>query len=354
MTSSIDNLFGVRLLQARKRHAWSLRDLAAKLEGVVTATALNKYEKGAMLPSASIVVALCEVLQTTEDFLARPLTSRLGEVDFRKRSSLGKKEETSVRERTSDFFERYTELEDLMGITERFVNPLAGTMIFESKDVEAAAQEVRNAWQMGTAPISSVVGLLEERSILVHLLEAATGFDGFAGRAGQREVIALNAIFPTDRRRFSALHELGHIVLKFAPERFTEKEREKLCHRFAGAMAVPEAAFREAFGRHRQHIALAELKKLKSIYGISCAAILSRAGTLGLLAESTLERIWASWSAAGYRKRDPGECPFDETPRRFDLMLWRAIAENRISRDKASMLAGMSEAELREGLEIYP
>ncbi|MEO7931653.1 MAG: XRE family transcriptional regulator [Chthoniobacterales bacterium] len=354
MIPAATTLFGTRLLQARKRHAWSLRDLAEKLGGQVSAAALNKYEKGAMHPSPSIVIALCEILGLSEDFFVRPLTSRLGRVDFRKRSSLGVKEEESIREITSDFFERYTELEELVGLTDVFINPLAGHRVEKAEDVEAAADQLRKLWKMGTAPIPSVVGLLEAKHILVHLLEAPSGFDGFSGKAGPRDVVALNSRYTVDRRRFSALHELGHIVLQFAADAFDEKAREKLCHRFAGAMLLPRETFLAEIGSRRQHISLAELKNLKSIHGISCAAILSRAGTLGVLAESTLTRIWARWSAQGYRTQDPGECPFDETPRRFDLLLQRGVAEKCLSLDKAAMLAGKSEEEFSSEWEIYP
>lgn len=341
-------------MQARRRYAFSLRDLAERMHGLVTAAALSRYEQGQMRPSPTVMVAICEALQLTEDFFERPMTARLGDVDFRKRSSLGVKEEGSVREVTSDFFERYTEIEELLGLTDVFVNPLIDFTVNEAEDIEVAAQKVRLAWGMGSAPIPSVVGLLESKHLLVHVLTAPSGFDGLAGVAGLRPVVALNGGFTVDRRRFSGLHELGHIVLRFAKGRFDEKAREKLCHRFAGAMLFPADAFKEALGQRRQHILLPELMRLKAGYGISCAAILSRASTLGVLAESTLTRIWPRWSASGYRKNDPGDCPFDETPRRFELLLYRALGENAISLDKAAMLAGKSAEEFQVGLESYP
>ena len=165
-------------------------------------------------------------------------------------------------------------------------------------------------------------------------------------------MVALNSNFPTDRLRLSAGHELGHALMRFPTGRFTEKEIEGLCFRFGGALLMPD--FAKAFGGHRQHVAVAELVRLKSIYGMSCAAMMKRAANLGLVAESMMERFWTSWTMRGYRKNDPGTCRFDEMPRRFDLLLQRAVAEQRISIGKAAVLADVPEESFRSGLEIFP
>lgn len=354
MTPYSPTLFATRLLQARQRRAWSLRELAGKTDLSITAAALSKYEKGQMRPSARVLDALCVALGVTEDFFERPLRAPLGEVKFRKRTSLGVKEELSLRSHAGDFFERYAELEQLLGLEVEFENPIADREITSGDDVEAAALAVREAWNLGLSPIPSMVGLLEQQNFLVWLERAPETFDGFAGLAGMRQVVALNASFPTDRLRLSGGHELGHALLRFSAGRWTAKEEEALCFRFGGALMMPEPVFREAFGGHRQHVTVAELVRLKSIYGMSCAAIMKRAATLGLVAESMMERFWTSWTVRGYRTKDPGSCLFDEEPRRFDGLLQRAVAEQRISIAKAAVLANVPEDEFRRGLEILP
>jgi Zn-dependent peptidase ImmA (M78 family)/transcriptional regulator with XRE-family HTH domain len=354
MSDSLNQLFGHRLRQARAMRAWSLRELTARMGGEVSPAALNKYEAGRMRPSPAVLAVLCEALGVDEDFFVRPVRVPLGAVNFRKRSSLGAKEERALREHAGDFFERYAELEERLGLAAAFENPLADFVVQEPDDVETAALRVRQAWKLGLTPIPSVVARLEAQHLMIHAEDAPEAFDGFAGRAGAREVIALNAAFPTDRRRFSALHELGHLVLRFAPGQFPEREQERLCHRFAGAMLMPRPIFEEAFGGHRQHVAVGELAQLKAAHGISCAAIMKRAETLGLMAASTMERFWTSWSVRGYRTNDPGRCDFPEQPRRFHTLLLRAVAERRLSVAKAASLAAMPEEEFRDRLEILP
>lgn len=347
-------LFAERLKQARAMRGFSLRDLVERMPHSISAAALNKYEAAKMHPSGTVLDALCATLGVDEDFFERPMRVSLGEVKFRKRSSLGVKPELALRLHATDFFERYAELEETLGLATPFKNPIAGFVISDSADVETAAERVREAWGVGQAPIQSVIGFLEMAHMMIYSEPAPGQFDGFAGRAGDRDVIALNASFSVDRRRFSALHEFGHVVLAFEPGRFTEKEEETLCHRFAGAMLIPRALFTRVFGGKRHHVAVKELTQLKSCFGISCAAIMKRASTLDLMTDSTMERFWAGWGARGYRRNDPGACDFSETPRRFEILLQRAVAENRISLAKAASLAGIPEEEFRASLDILP
>ncbi len=352
-TELVPNLFAYRLRQARTMRAWSLQALVDALDGLVTKATLSKYENGAMRPSPDVLSALVGALGVDEDFFERPVRVQLGKVEFRKRSSLLKSEEMALREHAADFFERYAELEEFFGIGAKFQNPLRDTVIKDAEMVESAVVELRDAWKLGHAPIQSVLALLESQHLMIYAEKASEKFDGFCGRAGGRDLIALNSAFTTDRRRFTALHELGHVVLRFDPK-FSEKEQHSLCMRFAGAMLMPRPIFPEAFGGHRQKVTAAELIRLKARYGISCAAIMRRAQDLDLMAPSTMERFWTSWNARGYRRNDPGPCPFPEKPERFAALLDRAVAEGRITIAKAASLAAQPEEEFRAALEIFP
>lgn len=352
--SSMENLFGVRLRQARERRGLSMRDLQSRMPEGISVAAISKYEKGQMKPTLRMVEALSMALEMPEDFFRRPLKAKLDGLKFRCKSSLLAKDESRVKGEAEDFFERYVELEDLLGMTEKFQNPLEGVKIGGLGDVETAVEQVRAEWRLGEAPIQSVVALLEERHLMVHLADAPEAFDGFAGKAGQRDVIALNRNFPVDRIRFSAMHELGHILLDAAIADRPEREQETICHRFAGAMLLPLGRFLDLFGQHRKHVDLQELTQVKEMFGVSCAAQLKRAEGLGLMAAGTMQRVWIEWSHRGFRKNDPGSCHFVEEPMRFTLLLKQAVAENRISQGKAAMLAGKPLQEFQNTLVILP
>ena len=49
-------MFGDRLKLARKKAGYSLRGLSDALDGLVTAQALGKYERGEMMPSSDVLL----------------------------------------------------------------------------------------------------------------------------------------------------------------------------------------------------------------------------------------------------------------------------------------------------------
>ncbi|MGI8603077.1 MAG: helix-turn-helix domain-containing protein [Verrucomicrobiales bacterium] len=346
------SVFAHRLCQARKMRGLSLRALAEKLEGRVSYNALHKYEQGQMMPDSEVLVALCAALGRKPDFFFREGTVKLEAVEFRKRASLGAKALTALRESAADFFERYQEIEELLNIPAQFRNPLAGFVVHEERDVNAAAVKLRHAWKLGLDPIQSVVALLEEQGIKVFEADAPETFEGFAGRTGELPVMVLNRKRPNDRKRLTALHELGHLTLRFHDRLFTAKDKERLCHAFAGAVLIPEPVFLDAFGGHREQIATRELVEMKIRFGMSCQAIMMRARHLGLISQSTLQRFFILWRKWGYDRKEPGEYPLSEQADRFKSLVFRAAANDDISLSKGAYLMDVPLIEFREALQL--
>lgn len=344
--------FGQRLTQARKMRGLSLRALAEKLEGQVSHNALHKYEQGLMMPDSKVLVALCEALGRKPDFFFRERTVELEEIEFRKRASLGAKPLAAIREAATDFFERYREVEELLNVPVQFSNPLADFVVHEERDVEAAAIRLRHEWKLGLDPIPNVVALLEERGIKVFEADAPESFEGFAGHTGEMPVMVLNRRRPSDRKRLTALHELGHLTLRFHDRLYPEKDKERLCHAFAGAVLVPEPVFVEAFGGHREQIATRELVEMKVRFGMSCQAIMMRARQLGLISQSTLKRFFILWRKWGYERKEPGSYPVLEEAERFQSLVFRAAANDEISLSKGAYLMDQPLVEFRDALQL--
>ena len=59
-------MIGERLKLARAAAGLSLRDLEARLDGLVTAQAIGKYERDEMMPSSTVLIALARALKVTE------------------------------------------------------------------------------------------------------------------------------------------------------------------------------------------------------------------------------------------------------------------------------------------------
>ncbi|MEY4569431.1 MAG: hypothetical protein RLZZ398_870 [Verrucomicrobiota bacterium] len=349
--------FGERLRRARLMRGLSLRELAARLEAMgktLSHGALQKYEEGKMAPNSGMLIALCEVFQLETGYFFRRSEMKLATLNFRKRTAFPKKEQSRVREEALDYFERYQEIEAILeqsaGELIRMDLSMADPNDMASLQVAAedAAMRVRQEWKLGEDALPNVQEMLEEHGVKVKEVEAAESFDGFSGWAnGTLPVMALASWLNRDlpRKRFTALHELGHLVMNF-PQTLTDKAVENLCHRFASAMLVPAAAMRHSLGAKRSDgISAAELKAMKEDWGISIAALMRRAADLEIITPSRLKSFYFLKNQSGQRKTEPGIWCGAERANRFSQLVHRAAAQELITRGKAAELLGLTHRE---------
>jgi len=141
--------------------------------------------------------------------------------------------------------------------------------------------------------------------------------------------------------RFTAAHELGHLLCGFP-----EKEgAESLCHEFAGAFLMPRDALEKALMPARRKISLWELKELKESYGISLQAIIYRARSLGLVTGRQARTFRETIKAKGWQVTEPVEYRGNEQAMRLRRLLSYAVAESIVAPERAAGLAGVSTTE---------
>jgi Zn-dependent peptidase ImmA (M78 family) len=233
------------------------------------------------------------------------------------------------------------------------VNPVLELTISSLDDVENAAGQVRREWGVGEmSPITRVFDLLEENEVRILELDMREDLDGLSGLVGGMPVIVSRSTAPVDRRRFTALHELGHVMLTF--DAATEpKTKEKYCHAFAGAMLLPIKALRNELGLdHRSAISVPELVHLKEHYGISIQAAMSRIHSIGTVGDATYRDFNIFLSVHKLRQNEPGRYPIEERPARFKKLLHRALAEDVISLSKAAVLARIPMEKLQQEMVL--
>jgi len=334
---------------------YSLQDLANELEkwgGAISKQALNKYEQGLMKPDQEVLLKLCKALEVRPDYFVRETSIDLGNIEFRKLKKLTAKESARIKEKTIDFLERYIELEDLLGIDRAFINPIADNAINNNDDVEAAAEKIRKAWKLGEDPLGNVIELLEGNNIKVIEIDSAEEFVGLATWEGiKTPVIVVNSKFPADRKRFTALHELGHVLMNV--NHHPEKEREQYCNFFAGAMLIPSKSLIRELGSSRSKISIHELVFLKKQFGASIQSIVFRSKHLGIITNSYFKSFMTYFSMQGYKKKEPGQYNGEEKSYRFKQLIHRAVAEEIISTSKAAALDNKKLAEFRDELSRY-
>lgn len=242
--------------------------------------------------------------------------------------------------------ERYSELENILGLQEKFINPLSNFTINTLQDVEKVALRLREAWKLGLSPISNLLELLEENGIRVHEVHNIDAFDGLSACVGYIHVIVINRDLSTDRIRFTAAHEQAHILCEFPKD----SQKEKLCHAFAGAFLLPKVILERDLMKKRKQITLWELEEIKQIYGISIQAIVKRTHMLGIASYFYYRNFQVMLNQKGWKKKEPIEYEGREEAIRFKQLLHYAVSEEIITLSRGAEIVNMSLSDFKENV----
>ena len=327
----------------------SLRKVANQLQPAISHTALSKFEKGQMMPTSSVLIALSNFFSVRPDFFFEMNPITLSKIEFRKRANLPKSVQTRIIHQAQEFFERYLEVEAVLDQPNYKIVPYDLTLVHESELIEKAEQaaiNIRTEWGLGHEPIANVREMLEDHGVKVYEVDNGSArFDALAGWAGNVPVIVLSESLNDDssRKRFSALHELGHLVLNLPPG-LDKKFEENLCHRFAGEMLIPKVRVFEELGRNRLSwgVTDAELIAMKAQWGMSMAAIMHRARDLNVIDQGHYIAFRKKFSCLKWNTGEPGRWSGSEKSTRFEQLVHRAASSRLISVSKAAGLIGVS------------
>lgn len=339
-------MFGERLKLARKKSGFSLRALSEALDNRVSAQAIGKYERGEMVPSSGILLALAKKLDVSLDFLMGVQVQQLDGVEFRKKSGTSAKDRARVEATVIERVERYLTIEEILGLESAEWRWSSEKELLSSiEEAEELANQTRKRWHLGEDPIPNMTEVLEEHGIKVCMTSLPGGVSGMtclvkrSGGLAPVPVIVVNKMHTLERRRLTLAHELAHNII----DECSSIDHEKASNHFAGAFLMPAAHLKKEMGKHRKGLGYRELIELKRMYRVSAAAFLFRLRRLDIINESTLTYAFQTF-ARGWRKLEPEELEnanqrgSREPPRRFERLCYWALAEKLISPSKASEL----------------
>lgn len=345
-------VFADRFKSARLLNGFSLQDLADAIDNKVSRQALHRYEKGEVIPDSEMLNIISEALNVRPDYFFRDTKVEIAEVEFRNQKKLPAKEEQKIIEQTREYLSRYLELEEILGVSGSFINPLSDlNNISTYGQVNEAAEKLRKEWGLGSDPLFNVIEILEDKHIKVIELDVSATFNGLQTWVnGNIPVIAWNINYnrKKDRIRFTLLHELGHLLFGDRFGDVTDKQKETLCHQFAGAMLLPESSLKSELGAHRNKIHFKELAHIKQHYGISMQAVIMRARDCGIINEHYTKQFFYMMNQMNWKVDEPVEYEGIESSGRFDRLLYRALAEELITMSKAAALKNMKLADFRK------
>lgn len=289
-----------RLALARMRRRFSSRILAEKA-GISPVT-LSRIENDRQEPDEDTIAKLIRILQYPREFFY------LDDIDgvdaeaasFRSLTAM------SARERDAALASGVLALElaDWMKKHFNLPDPDLIDLKYES-DPARAARVLRQHWGIGEKPIGHLIKLLETKGIRVFsLAENTRNVDAFSYWRNGEPYIFLNTLKTTERSRFDAAHELGHLVLHThgGPQ---GREAEHQANLFASSFLMPEA---DLLACLPYVTSLNELLQAKKRWGVSVSALAYRLHKLGRLTDWQY-RSFCIQIAREYGDSEPSSMP---------------------------------------------
>jgi Zn-dependent peptidase ImmA (M78 family) len=208
---------------------------------------------------------------------------------------------------------------------------------------EKAARSVRRAWRLSPGPLPHLLRQVEMHGVVVAVArfgssERIDAFSCWPVRLDRPVICLTRDRGNVLRRRFSAAHELGHLILHRHPAPGSVRH-EREADRFAAEFLMPAADIRPILP-HR--LDLAQLVELQQQWGVSVQALLHRCNDLETISQTIYKRGMAAITQIGWRRNEPtleygGEWP---------AMLAEAL--------KLAESRGLTEQILADGLCLPP
>lgn len=329
-----------RLRNARLMNGFSMDELCNRLGDIITKQAISKYESGKVVPDSNMLIRLANALGVNVDYFFRRTSVALDGIEFRKTSKLGNKKIAGLKEQIRDRVERYIEIEDIYNINSDFDTNVSENEISQEEDVYPIVNRLKRDWNLGDDGINGVIEMLETHKIkVIEIKVEGRAFDGLSGRVDDKKpFVVLNSTSNSERKRFTALHELGHLLLNFR-EGLDKDKIEHLCHLFASEMLISKDVFMNIIGPSRKGISMQELIGMQTQYGISIDALMYKAMYLNVITESrhTYYCIMKNKNAE-FKKTVETSRYKEEKTTRFEGLVYRALASEMITASKASSL----------------
>lgn len=312
----------------------------------VTQAALSRYENGLREPDAAALTALAAALGVTSQFLhsaSRPRGAVAVEAHMRRRRSAKASDWHRAGARLNVHRMHAREVLEQIALHAEQRVPS-----FEPCDTEAATAAIflRMQWRMPSGPVRGIVQWVESAGCLV--LEedfGATGIDGLSQWVDELPIMLLNSSAPTDRKRWTIAHELGHLCLHSVD---VPEELEEQANEFAGEFLMPSEFIRPQL----RNLTLGRLLDLKREWQVSMQALIEKAYSLDQLSSVQRTNLYKSLSKRGWRTAEPlSEQLRAEVPS-VPEQIGAALTESGLTREEVATVLGYAAP--RVGVPFVP
>lgn len=367
---------GLNIRRARAA-AGITQDRAAELAGLSRA-AYRSLESGESEPRTRTLLALAQALGVRpEDLIREP--DPLPRARFRSLKRLNNR--TQILMQVGRQLRDYRDLEEVLGVLSewRLAGLAGGIPEGPLRPIETARLARKELGLAEDDPVRDIAGLLEEKAG-VKLIRTNAHTDAFfglsvaAGDGGPAIVVNTWDRISVERWIFTAVHELGHLLLHlrdFDADRGDEDaESEREANVFAGHFLMPDPAFKKEWGQAAGQPLYDRVLKVKRIFHVSYKTVLFR-----LQEDLDVQDIWVRFqmdarrhtgralakadepeallaNAFGYpewsKAREPkGLVTDDFVPDRRSALVRRAVEGGDISLARAAEILGLPLATMK-------
>lgn len=338
-------MFEKNLKYYRLKKNMSMNDLAKHCG--VTAMAISNYESGKRKPDMKTINKLAEALGI---YVADFLTSRnagltFKHCEFRKKSSMSKTEQEYVRESVEEYFGRFFDAVDCLG-GNPLPEPLKCHALLRTEDCEEDAKQLRKYLCFPEeGPIDEIIGVLENKGIMVLELDVQDQFSGMNGFVNEYPYIVINAKMPPERKRTTIIHELAHLMFIWNEDR--EKENENDATAIAGATLISKKDLIRELGIRKSALTK-DMVIVCEEYGISMYLLVKRASIAGIISKSLEKEFYIRANRADWRRKEPRRVRNIEKPMLLSQLVYRAVNEKEISLQRGAELLKIPVADMEK------
>ncbi len=307
-----------------------------KLAGMVglTKMTISNYENNKREANSDTVIKLADALniKATALLMNPKGAAVITHAEFRKKSGMSLSSIDMVFEKVDRYLGRFHTILRILG--DAVLPNVAAIDKTFFTDIEISGLKMREFLSLSsTGPVGNIVDALENRGIIVCQIDFNDAhFSGINGTLNGRPYIAINKTMPSERQRFTLIHELAHILFNF-PAGINE---EKTVDGITGAFLFPKDDVVRELGYSRTNIR-GELRTLQREYGISMQSILIRAKQAGCITSAVYEDHQKWISRNGLRKDEKSGLILEESTL-FKTLVVRAVSEDMINMTRASEL----------------
>lgn len=307
-----------RIVQARHLEGMTQRELSERSH--ISQSKLSKLQNGFIVFKENEARAIAAALGFPMAYFTRedpilPMTA----VTYRKTSKSSMGELAAVSIEYSELCATVSRLAGLLGMPAgkpAWIRDIAPHKTdLSGSEIDSIANRARTC--MGLDPIGPVGNLtrsLERQGIVVAPMKTTGGSDD-----GKTRLTSEGITYPQyegmpcigysagkriggDRQRFTKAHELGHLILHRFRRPDTPQQMEREAHLFAGALLLPAEDMSRSI---RRNATLSDFLKVKSGWGVSIAASISRARTLDIISAERYRSLQIQLSSVDGANRNP-------------------------------------------------